>query len=169
MIRVMVDIECLDVGPTAVVSSVGLATFDYDKILSVDTIYIDYSRDTGSMSPSTLRWWLSQDSDVFKKNLFGATPMVEAATAVTDVLRCADEIWANSPTFDCIILRNWFERLRFHVPWHFRQERCCRTIFAIGRRFNVPWPANKAKHDAGEDARTQAQYVLNVEKVIWST
>lgn len=164
--RIMVDLETLSTEPNAVVAAIGLVMFNDREILSSTNLLLDIREDEGDISPATLKWWLTQDLQVMREQLGGGMEAYRAAAEVQDWMHGADEVWGNAPTFDCTILRNWLERNRAKVPWHFRDERCCRTMFAIGRQLNVPYPVNTRKHDAEADAWVQAEYVLRVENAI---
>jgi len=167
MKRVMLDIETLATDPNAVVTSVGLAVFDKTDLVEEAGFYLNYKSDTGVIEPRTLRWWLTQAPETLTINLLGDMPLQDAATQITKMFHQVDEVWANAPTFDCTILRNWFLRLgHTHAPWHWRNERCCRTMFAIGRQLGVKYPGNEAKHDAMADAVAQAKYLLAIEQAL---
>lgn len=162
--RAMIDIETLGTRYDSVVTAIGAVKMNSDgEFTELYEADLNYEEDTGSMSPSTLRWWLTQDPHVLEKNLRGNVPLPVACRNLIRFMNGVDEVWANSPTFDCIILRSWFERLGEKCPWHFRAERDCRTMFAIGRRLDVPYPLNPSKHDALSDAVAQAKYLLAIE------
>jgi len=164
--RAMLDIETLDTGPEAVVTSIGIAMFDDESILSITRMQLDYSDDKGTINPRTVRWWLTQEGETIRGNLLGVVPPARAARVCRELLKGATEVWANSPSFDCTILRNWYKRLGMDCPWHFRVERDCRTVFAYGRLLSVPWPGNEQKHDAGADAVCQAKYLIATEHAL---
>lgn len=106
----------------------------------------------------------------------GKEPAEDAAERLLEFFRAARaaEVWANSPTFDCVILRNWFDEFDMKAPWHYRQERCVRTIYAIANSLTGidvgAGYSESGAHDANVDARNQARAVtialrgLGVEK-----
>lgn len=166
-IRAMIDIETLATSPDAVVTSIGIAHFGV-KVLKAVSWELDYSRDTGEIDPVTLRWWLSQERAVLDRNLLGSEDPATAAREIVECLAGVKEVWANAPTFDCVILRNWFKRLGVACPWRFRQERCMRTMYQLGRDRGVVFPRNnEAKHDAVSDATSQANHLLHLEDALW--
>lgn len=166
--RAMLDIETLSIKKNAVITAVGVALFDAGTVASVHSWPLDYSKDTGHCEPRTVRWWMTDATitdDVRRRMLGGGTPIQDAAREIHEVLSAVDEVWANSPSFDCEILRNWYERLKapYGCPWHFRQERDCRTMFALGRSIGADVPPEKGGHDCGADAEWQARYIINIE------
>lgn len=61
------------------------------------------------------------------------------------------------PQFDLAILKTAYLATGVkHPPWHFRSERCLRTLYDLVDfdRKNAPKP--RIPHQAGEDARAQA-------------
>lgn len=165
--RVMIDIETLGTRYDSVVTAIGAVKMNgAGELIEFYNADLNYEEDTGFISPSTIRWWLTQDPLVIEKNLRGNVPLPMACRNLTQFLKGVDEVWANSPTFDCIIMRSWFERLGVKCPWHYRAERDCRTMFAIGRELGVPYPLNPNPHDALADAVAQAKYLLAIEAEI---
>lgn len=160
----MLDIETLDTGPNAVVTSIGIAIFTLEKgVTEVMHCQLDYTTDIeGTISPSTLRWWLQQCPEA-QRELHGETSIQDALTMVNGILRGCDTVWANAPTFDCTILRNLYRRHKAREPWHFRNERCCRTLYAIGLRFGIGGVHREGtRHNALDDAIHQAQHAVTV-------
>jgi exodeoxyribonuclease VIII len=164
--RVMLDIETLSCEPNAVVTAIGVAFFDEDQVTRTCVGYLNYKTDTGHIDPRTVRWWLEQDADIRTLNLMGLADPAEFAPGLADLLD-GRTVWGNGPQFDCTIMRNWFGRLGVKCPWHFRDERDCRTMFEIGRSLDVPYPEKQNAHDALADAVWQAEYVLAVEARIY--
>jgi hypothetical protein len=73
-------------------------------------------------------------------------------------------------TFDLAILRDWFGG---YPPWKYKQEMCLRPIRFLGDVLNVSysewWKAREAtKHSAVEDAKGQAEYLVEVWKRIYN-
>jgi hypothetical protein len=171
MKRVMIDIETLDIGPNSVVTAIGAVIFDELKILDSFCSYLDYTKDKGTINPSTLRWWLKNEQETLDLNLNGVDNPNTIAFLLQNFVKDAEEIWANSPSFDCTILRNWFGRLNLETPWAYYSERDCRTMFAMGEKLNIPRGNNTKKHDALSDAVWQAAYLMRIEARIynWAT
>lgn len=165
--RVMMDIETLSSKPNAVVTAIGLAYFNKTEVTGTAVWYLDYSKDPGHIESRTVRWWLEQAEDIRTLNLRGEAPSGDQVAFVYDALK-GRQVWGNGPQFDCCIMRDWFTRFGSPCPWHFRDERDCRTMFAIGRALNVTTPPKSNAHDARADAVWQAEYVLAIERAIYA-
>lgn len=169
MIRAMLDIETLSSDNHAVVTAVGLALFDSEKVVTGKAWYLDYESDKGHIDPRTVRWWMAQGAAIRDVNLGGKDNPFKAAQEIITFLNAkgGTQVWANAPQFDCVIMRNWFKRLALPCAWHFRDERDCRTMFEIGRTLGAKVPIKSNGHDALADAEWQAQYVLAIENKIY--
>lgn len=73
------------------------------------------------------------------------------------MLRGVDEVWGNSPSFDCAILVEFVGRYAGAVPWKFTQERDFRTARALNPAAPYERPADA--HSALADALAQAAHL----------
>lgn len=138
---VMIDIETLSTKPDAVVLSVGAVAFNMqnEQIIINDSNLdlTDQFRLGRRVDADTLHWWMRQD-DLARTLAFGeeGREPVHRNTLFEMVLRdtgCGPEafskmryIWANSPSFDLVILNDLFGKEGCF--WNYRQERDVRTI-----------------------------------------
>ncbi|MDE9484396.1 3'-5' exonuclease, partial [Xenorhabdus bovienii] len=71
--------------------------------------------------------------------------------------------WGNGSSFDNVILRNFYERANYRVPWRWYADRDVRTIVQLGRDIGydpkTDMPFTGERHNALDDAIHQAQYV----------
>ena len=159
---VMIDIETLGQAPDAVVVSIGAVRFSLDtgSVDEAGGFYraIDPTSDpVGKFDASTIVWWMKQSQAARDAWMTGG---ISAKAALSDFYFWTREIvgnvWANPPTFDLTILDSLYKRHGIQKPWHYRQERCSRTLFnlAIDRGFS-PLIADKPHH-ALQDAILQA-------------
>lgn len=132
----MIDLETLDVFPTATVLSLGAVKFDpttdaepyaelYLKIL-VD----DQDRLGRTTSDSTIEWWGKQDPAVMEE-AFDQTDAVTVEEALSQLNRWVvgvDEIWGQGYGFDITILENMYRMVGKPIPWQFWQISDARTI-----------------------------------------
>ena len=132
----MIDLETLDVFPTATVLSIGAVKFDpttdaepyaelYLKIL-VD----DQDRLGRTTSDSTIEWWGKQDPAVMEEafDQTGAVTVEEALSQLNRWVVGVDEIWGQGYGFDITILENMYRMLGKPIPWQFWQISDARTI-----------------------------------------
>ena len=159
--RVMVDIETVGLEPGSALLSIGAVRFSPDGL--DDEFYREISLESCQeagleIDANTLEWWLSQDDAV--------TGVLTGGESLTEVLaqfgswyqtHGFDEIWANSPSFDCEQLEAAFQAVGLSEPWGFRDERDVRTLRALQCAAEVKM--NGDEHDALDDAKYQARIV----------
>ncbi len=162
--HVMIDIETLDILPTAKILSIGVVIFDprYGKI-SNDTFYTELNhkaqkdRTTGK---STEAWWAAQPLQI-RSVLNGKADLAEQLEELAWFLPSDCKVWGNGPTFDMIILEDACRQLKIDVPWDFWNIRDCRTIKDMfeSQRGGFGREVSRANHNALDDALYQAKYV----------
>ena len=162
MKRVMIDIETLGTEPGAAIASIGAVTFDESGIndefyRSVD---VGSAQDAGlSIDAETLAWWFEQSPEA-RAELLGGDDLEGAMRAFRAFVHDADEIWANSPAFDCVLLEQAFEAVGVSCPWDFWMERDYRTV----KELVDEWPdadVDGVEHNAADDARHQAECLID--------
>jgi hypothetical protein len=160
----MVDIETLDTEPTSAILSIGAVMFDPNGDGTIDApfhqnITFESALEHGTFSESTVSWWEKQGDDA-KASLFDPTP-VELRVALVDFIRWAKKaknVWANSPSFDVIILRNACKECDLKWPFSPWVELDVRTLKNI-------LPTNKksmfkgTSHNPVDDAMNQVKLV----------
>jgi len=159
--RVMIDIETLGIEPGAAICSIGACTFDTGGVdetfeLSVD---LESCQERGLMiDADTLQWWLGQD-DAAREILTGGVPLATALSELRDFLDTNDydELWANSPKFDCAHLEAAYDALDWPTPWVFYELRDVRTVTALPGAVEID--QDGTEHDALDDAVHQAREV----------
>lgn len=174
--NVMVDIETLGADDNAVVLSIGAAAFNLRGIKDEFLVNIDIKDSIERnrvINGKTLEWWLKQE-DAAIKSLFIPEPMthVSALFAFKEFInnKNADKIWANGVNFDIKILDNCYKSINSDLPWQYRQICCMRSIRDLGGAINFPYKAFKESHNTNihnalEDAKCQALYVIEVYKM----
>jgi hypothetical protein len=167
---VMIDLETLDVLPTATILTIGAVKFDplgrdvEEK--SCEKFYVRVDVDScdrlgATVSQSTLDWWASQSQEA-QNEAFDPNDRISIEDAMTQLYKfCwgAKRVWSHGAGFDVIILEWYFRKIGKAIPWSFWEVRDTRTIFDLGINPNRP-PV--LKHHALEDAWNQAVGVQNV-------
>lgn len=159
----MIDIETLSTQPTAAILSIGAVKFDHQHTQSeefyarigadhYDTLPADYHRDA-----STLRWWDQQSHKVREEAFYGDTSLNHALHHLHMFVAGSDTVWANSPSFDLVILEHAYRCNGMSPPWTHRNQRDMRTLKDLAQ---LPVPENPELHSAIADARHQALYVI---------
>jgi len=132
----MIDLETLDVRPSATVLSLGAVKFDpfsdaephselYLKI-SVD----DQDRLGRTTSDKTIEWWSQQDPSIMEETFdqTGAVTVEEALRQLNKWCVGIDEIWAQGYGFDITMLEDMYRSIGKPIPWQFWQISDARTI-----------------------------------------
>ncbi len=166
----MIDLETLDVLPSATILTIGAVKFDpfgddiNDK--KCEKLYLKVDLDSCdalgcTVSQATLEWWGNQSQEAqdeaFDPN--GRIPITDAMNQLYKFCWGAKRIWSHGSGFDIIICEHIFRKLEKAIPWSFWEARDTRTLFDIGINPNRP-PV--LKHHALEDAWNQAVGVQNV-------
>jgi hypothetical protein len=171
---IMIDLETLDVLPTATILTIGAVKFDPfgDDVKNpkCEKFYVRVDVDScdaigSTVSQSTLDWWSNQSQaaqdEAFDPN--GRIPIQDAMAQLYKFCWGAKRVWSHGVGFDIVILENYFRRIEKAIPWSFWECRDTRTIFDIGVNPNRP-PV--LKHHALEDAWNQAVGVQNVYRTL---
>lgn len=154
--RVMIDIETLGRSPGCVIVAIGACRFDVQEV--GETFEADISptscQDFGlTIDAETLEWWLTQGPEA-RKQLMGGDGLADALADFNRFISDADELWANSPSFDLEILDAAFEACGVDAPWEFYNERDFRTIKNLGVEHGIE--QDGIEHNAVDDAIHQA-------------
>jgi len=163
MKHMMIDIETLDTATTAVVLQAGWCLFDEDNVGGPVVMGLDLDeqlRKGRTVNAETLKWWMQQP-DIAREKVFmpeKVYPIADLATRLRMILHngTVDHVWAHGPQFDIATLKH----LLGCEPWHYRSIRDTRTLADLAPSAHKPAPITK--HDAGDDAVAQAQWVQNI-------
>jgi len=155
--RVMIDIETLGLEPGAAILSIGAVKFDTDGL--GDELYHEISlescQDAGlQIDAGTLEWWLDQDDSV-TGILTGGADLRDALGDLWSFCEDVDEVWANSPSFDCEMLETAVHAVGMTEPWEYHQERDVRTLRSLPGVPELEMVGDE--HDALDDAKHQAR------------
>ena len=177
MKHIMLDLETLSTEPNAMITAIGAVVMDFEQgcLREAFEAQVDIESYSGvdgfHMSPSTVKWWLSQDKDA-QRHMLSNTMSVDTALfqfmgwahAITDYKPKELIVWGNGAEFDSPILRNALLR-RFDSSdiWDFRNDRCYRTVKAVFPKIEVQTPP-LVSHRALDDAKYQALYLLELHK-----
>ena len=166
----MIDLETLDVLPSATILTVGAVKFDpFGAELSepsMEKFYVRVDVDScdalgATVSQATLDWWASQSKEA-QEEAFDPNNRIHITDAMNQLYKfCwgAKRVWSHGAGFDVVILEQYFRKIGKAIPWSFWEVRDTRTIFDIGINPERP-PV--LKHHALEDAWNQAVGVQNV-------
>lgn len=167
MNNVMVDLETLDVQPSAVVLSVGMVPFDFYKGPLGKGVYFVLSRyrqeENGrTVSPDTAAWWSKQTApatDVLLESTNAYRDVASELRQIADYMGPNPAVWGNGADFDNTILASLYRTFKVQLPWSHRNSRCYRTVKALAEQVNPHMVVPKrlgVAHNALDDAFYQA-------------
>lgn len=165
--HVMVDLETLGKGPTAAVKQIGYCFFNSSTGLvePPQTIHVDVESCTAAgltIDGSTVAWWFQQSPQAIqamaKPGIFLKAALAQFALALAKYR--PDCVWANSPSFDLVILGNAFDACGGPRPWVYWKERDMRTVMELFPDKYDSKIVPSVAHEAGADAEAQAKRVL---------
>lgn len=160
MIQAMIDIETLGVGTQAPLFEIACVLFDeeFEEVshMHAHVDIMDVMWRTGRCpQPDTLEWWRGQQYDPTVVD-----DRVVLAEALGDLHALyanysVEKTWANSPSFDLIILEGHFAVFGDGTPWTYREELDFRTVRWVAQRKGWQQPKTAPTHNALEDCRLQ--------------
>ena len=171
MKRVMLDIETLSTSKHAAVLSLGVAVFDDSQVLDTNGWAIDIKSMEGHISTATIGWWMQQNDAAREFSFGGKHHAISVASELRPYIADADEVWANDPDFDLVILQHWWERMPRLNTWpvSFRKYRSVRTMIMLAQRYYIDTASawtGATSHNPIDDAASQARAVIEVFKAL---
>lgn len=166
---IMVDIETLGTGPSAVILSIGAVAFNADGVdpywfyLNIDP---QSAVDSGmKLSVSTIMWWMQQSDAaraVFKQQGAPLKQALESFSTFCKQFGTASElrVWGNGATFDNVILTSAYGLVGVEKPWGYSGDRCYRTLKSLYP--TVTQEKVGTAHNALDDATYQAKHCINL-------
>lgn len=172
----MVDIETLGKKPNSVITSIGAVRFSFLKGKTYDHFKVNIdpadSKKHGLVTDKdTIDWWKSQPKGAIEGWTKDPQPLATAIQMFDDWWKEGPKkqlFWCNGLSFDPVILKSSYAALDKKVPWGYYEECDLRTIFTfMGARegFKQKREDSGTYHDAMEDAKAQAEALLNLFEV----
>jgi hypothetical protein len=180
--NIMIDLETLSTSPDAVILTLGAITFNQeenlpetitDEFLNSNRVFyrkinIQSCLNLGlKIDKETENWWSKQDANVRFEALEDETNRITIKQALEEFTLWIEQnsintskVWANSPSFDCVILKEVYKKCGLRLPWKFWLERDVRTILDLAN-VNSYGYNNQNKHNAVYDCYYQ---ICNVHK-----
>lgn len=172
MTHIMLDIETLGTKPGCVVLSIGAVSFNPAAASAPQgTFYAEIDIFSSLMAgltidPQTVEFWQKQTKEKRTQTIFANPINIYAAfnTFIDWVqMQSPDEknrfVWANSPSFDCLILETALLRCEMEWPWTFRDLTDCRTAYRMAKLDISSIAPSKEAHHALADAEYQVRAI----------
>jgi hypothetical protein len=169
MHNIMLDLEYMGKGANAAICAIGAVRFNTTSLGA--TFYRAIGLRTsvasgGALDADTVLWWMGQSEKAREEIINARCPISVALQDFSEWVTAnnfgGDEIqmWGNGAAVDNVILRTAYEREGIKTPWHFRGDRCFRTVRAM--RPHLECEFKGTAHNALDDAIYQAEYMLKI-------
>jgi hypothetical protein len=165
--HMMLDLETLALDPRAIVFQIGVVVFDMQTgempvKMRLDIDILPQIMRGRIFDAETQKWWMTQPKESWDR---WPKSVLTVTTALEDINALFKEghiqhVWANSPSFDCVILRSLAKDFATDLAWDFRSEMDVRTIKTMNSLASLP-PADpfETTHDALKDCIDQVHKV----------
>ena len=165
--NVMVDLETLGNGPTAVIIAIGAVEFDpatgelgreFYQVVDAQSCV-----DVGLvMDASTVMWWMQQDAAA--RGAFRDAGRHIARVVMDFAEWCPPKmkLWGNGAAFDNVILTSAYKAVCQPISWDFRSNMCYRTLRTL--RPEIEMNRIGTYHNALDDAKSQAIHAMAILK-----
>lgn len=179
----MIDIETMGTSPNAAIITIGACVFDPYGTDTEDTIpdeqkfsatisFQDNQKQNRAFDADTIAWWLRQSKEAQDGLQEGdITNLRKALTMYNQFFGNqkgrVSRIWAKSPDFDVVIMRDAFHSQNMMDLFKFWETRCVRTLTeAAYPNGDQPTIGVGVAHKALDDALRQALMVQHCNNVI---
>lgn len=154
----MLDLETLGTRPGATIVSIGCLSFVPGEPLE-NHFYrrVEVVGQGREIDAATVVWWASQPEFVQREltEISGRHPLKTALAQLAEWFKRVqpEQVWAQDPDFDLVILRDAYEQQGMELPWKFWAGRSVRTrLDDLPRELRLS-AAHHALHDCAVQAR----------------
>jgi DNA polymerase III epsilon subunit-like protein len=164
----MVDLETLDVEPTAAIVTIAAVKFNFDDD-HVETFSVNITPKSSilkgmTVSQDTLDWWKTKPREAIDAWKVNGIEVDDALDQFNKFLGDASNttMWAQGIDLDFPVLRHSLKQLNKPIKWNYWNQCDTRTIFTVAN-FNTK-KANRIGqyHIAIDDCRTQISWLKQV-------
>jgi hypothetical protein len=162
----MIDTETLSTTPRAALLQIGWAVFDPAGAGATHTLEVNVNVDScmrlgGEVSDGTVKWWLDQSQEARDSVRRPGIDICIAISALCDDFKAhgCRQVWAHSPSFDCVIIEHYMTALGVTVPWRFWDLHDTRTLFSLASTVGWSRPRTPTAHSAVKDCLAQIRDV----------
>ncbi len=172
--HVMIDLETMGNRPGCVIVSIGAVYFTCNGLHHEFYVRINplSCQQFGlHFEANTIEWWLRQEDEARLE----ISELTKTGADIDDALlqfsrwfnQDADGqacVWGNGSDFDISVILAAYEKCKLPVPWQFWKHRCFRTVknFKQHGKADCEPERTGTHHNALDDARHQAQWLLNL-------
>ena len=171
----MVDLETLGTTADAVILSIGAVKFDLESdSMDNEGFYASISIDSNMeykrrIQEDTLLWWFKQSFDAQKVFHEPKQSLSSGLEELSDWIGDTSySMWSNGADFDLPMLSHAYTQMGMETPWKFWNNRCFRTYKNLPGAKNAVVKNSGVKHNALDDAVTQAISLQAIHKALFS-
>ena len=164
--HVVIDLETMGTTPGCEIIEIGACAFGGPgPVRKFSVLISSLPHERRRVDASTEAWWRQQAFYLPDIALAEGIPAKQALLLFRGWFQAvADDntqVWGNSPSFDCSILRDAYRYYDLGAaPWDFRMERDLRTLKSIKPIPRDWWPADVVpKHRGLNDALYEAAFI----------
>lgn len=172
--HVVLDIETMGTDPYSPVIAIGAVRFRFDDMpIHPDDIFYQAIKLESAMemglrpSASTIKWWMAQ-ADAAKLAVIDDPAAMDLPNALDEFTQWwgsrPDEIWGNSSSFDCGLVKDAYKVCKKEAPWAFWRERCYRTMKSLPVAKDVEFVRIGTHRNALDDALSQMTHLRAIYK-----
>ena len=173
-LHTVIDLETLDKNQSAFILSIGATTVDINTGKEIrffhEKISIMKDQPKRRIDGGTIAWWMSQTPEAIERVFCHRSDLSlkDALVKLRNWYHPDSKPWGNGASFDISILEHAYHQYRIPVPWKFWNIRDLRTLVDVGQRYaefdKLDFPFRGTKHDALDDARHEAKYVIEINR-----
>jgi len=170
---VMLDLETMSTRPNACIVAIGAVEFSETEGLGktfYEVVDLESSMRRGlHVEGNTIMWWLRQEEAARKAIGVASSDLPETLIRFTAFLKSIKgpghlRVWANSCSFDNVILRSSYQACGMNQPFDGRADRCYRTMKDLCYDIKPVVTPGTTKHNALDDAVAQAEHLVAIWK-----
>lgn len=161
----MIDIETLSLRPNAAIVAIGAYKFDNDGLGEHYYANIRFSEANlpgFHIDGQTVGFWFKNKQAARDAlNPLGGITLIEALNGLGNFLKSeTGGVWGCGSDFDNVILASAYRLTGMPLPWHYRRNRCYRTIMTLFP--DLKYERIGELHNALDDAKTQASHAIKL-------
>jgi hypothetical protein len=183
------DIETLDLSPSAVVMDIGVVIYDLEKQVEVwatnltpsisEQVIVGRTVSKDTVNFHVRNYHKTLDSLVAHTSSFRPT-VASVFNSMEELLSPVSEIWINGLSFDPVVLRSLFtSRGIDRLPWNYRKEVDVRSFRTLFKKYGLSLgggngddggdDGDDGKHRAVHEAIADARWNLEIARSVHTT
>lgn len=161
VINVMIDLETLGMGESAIICSIGACTFMTAEPQKTFYHELDIEKQPGRVfDPSTVKFWMKQGNAPVH-GTYQLSSVLSGLNVWLENLKQPVIIWANGTDFDIPMLKHAYQYYCMKPNWRYDAVRDYRTMRKLFPNIKAD-EFTGSKHNALDDAINQAAHLTKI-------